>query len=129
MKRFSLMALSVLAVAALAPQLRADTIYSDNFDGTAGDLGGRPVTVSPGIDGGTAAATWNATASSANVTPITATGSADAAWLQPPAAPIPSPAAPPPPSARWAPGRMLILSPILTLPFHTPGRLGFMISI
>jgi hypothetical protein len=62
-----------------ASTLRADVIYQDNFDGTAGDLAGRAVPVASGLDGGTAGATWNAAASSANVTTITTTA-ADAAW-------------------------------------------------
>ena len=44
-----------------------DVIYSDNFDGTGGIVGGRTPDTASGLDGGTAGATWTSdTVTSAN---------------------------------------------------------------
>jgi hypothetical protein len=79
-KVYLLAAMAALAVGMGVSSVRAvDVIYQDNFDGTGGDLGARAVTVASGLDGGTAAATWNAALSSTNAPTITAT-TADASW-------------------------------------------------
>jgi hypothetical protein len=50
----------------------ADVIYTDNFDGTAGVVAGRPLDVASGLDGGTAGASWTSDA--------TAGTNPDAVW-------------------------------------------------
>lgn len=60
MKR-SILALGLACVGVLAwanVSRATDTIYTDNFDGTAGNLSGRALDTAAGIDGGTAGATW-----------------------------------------------------------------------
>jgi hypothetical protein len=75
-KRAALMMASVMAVGIIGTSLRANVIYQDAFTGSAGTaLGGQPVAVATGADGGTANTTWNATA-----TPVSG-GDPDAVWL------------------------------------------------
>lgn len=54
-----------VGLAAAACQARADVIYQDNFDGTAGTVSGRAVPTASGLDGGTAGASWNSSATTA----------------------------------------------------------------
>ena len=77
--KFSLVMLAAALAMAVGQAAKADVIYQDNFDGTAGDVGARAVTVASGLDGGTAAATWNAALASTNAPAMTAT-TADASW-------------------------------------------------
>jgi hypothetical protein len=66
-------------VGASALSAPADIVYQDNFDGAAGDIAGRALTVASGLAGGTAGVTWTSTASSTN-TPTISTTTSDAVF-------------------------------------------------
>ena len=67
-KRVSWIAALAIALVGFARVGSAtDIIYSDNFDGTGGIVGGRTPDTASGLDGGTAGATWTSdTVTSAN---------------------------------------------------------------
>ena len=79
MKITAALILASATLASAASTLRADVVYQDNFDGTAGDLSGRAAPVATGLDGGTAMSLSAAAASSTDAATITTT-TADAAW-------------------------------------------------